>query len=241
MSHRSLPNRLWYQFLRWLIYLAGMLAYGVRYSGRKNIPKTGAVLVVSNHQSHFDPPLIGAGCTRRMNYLARETLFRFAPLGWLIHSLDAIPIDRDGLGLNGIKESLRRLKRGEMVLIFPEGTRTRDGEMAPFRPGFTVLAARSKAWILPVAIEGAFDAWPRSRKLPRRGTIHVLYGEPIPPEEVASCDERELVAEVERRVRQCHAILRKHPAFAGKEAVTPLPLPNFQNPAYNERFSMVRR
>ena len=102
-----------------------------------------------------------------MNYLARETLFRFAPLGWLIHSLDAIPIDRDGLGLNGIKESLRRLKRGEMVLIFPEGTRTRDGEMAPFRPGFTVLAARSKAWILPVAIEGAFDAWPRSRKLPR--------------------------------------------------------------------------
>ena len=167
MSQRSLPNRLWYQFLRWLIYLAGMLAYGVRYSGRENIPKTGAVLVVSNHQSHFDPPLVGAGCWRRMNYLARETLFRFAPLGWLIHSLDAIPIDRDGLGLNGIKESLRRLKRGEMVLIFPEGTRTRDGEMAPFRPGFTVLAARSKAWILPVAIEGAFDAWPRSRKLPR--------------------------------------------------------------------------
>ena len=169
MSKRSLPNRFWYQFLRWLIYLTGILAYGVRYSGRENIPKTGPVLVVSNHQSHFDPPLIGAGCWRRMNYLARETLFRFAPLGWLIRSLDAIPIDRDGLGLNGIKESLRRLKRGEMVLIFPEGTRTRDGEIAPFRPGFTVLAARSKAWILPVAIEGAFDAWPRSRKLPRPG------------------------------------------------------------------------
>jgi 1-acyl-sn-glycerol-3-phosphate acyltransferase len=153
-----------------------------------------------------------------MNYLARETLFRFAPLGWLIHSLDAIPIDRDGLGLNGIKESLRRLKRGEMVLIFPEGTRTRDGEVAAFRPGFTVLAARSKAWILPVAIEGAFDAWPRSQKLPGRGTIHVSYGKPIPPEEVASYDERELAAEVERRVRQCHAILRKHPAFAGKNS-----------------------
>ena len=167
MSQRSLPNRLWYQFLRWLIYLAGILAYGVRYSGRVNIPKTGPVLVVSNHQSHFDPPLVGAGCWRRMNYLARKTLFHFAPLGWLIRSLDAIPIDRDGLGLNGIKESLRRLKRGEMVLIFPEGTRTRDGEMAPFRPGFTVLAARSKAWILPVAIEGAFDAWPRSREIAR--------------------------------------------------------------------------
>ena len=216
MSARSLPHRLWYQFLRWLIYSAGILAYRVRYFGRENIPKTGPVLVVSNHQSHFDPPLVGAGVNRRMNYLARETLFRFAPLGWLIHSLDAIPIDRDGMGLNGIKESLRRLKRGEMVLIFPEGTRTPNGEMATFRPGFTVLAARSKAWILPVAIEGAFDAWPRSRNLPRLGTIHVLYGQPIPPEEVAGCDERDLVAEVERRVRRCHAMLRKHAAFAGK-------------------------
>ena len=166
MSKRSLLNRVWYQFLRWLICLTATLVYRVRYSGRENIPKTGPVLVVSNHQSHFDPPLIGAGCWRRMNYLARKTLFKFAPLGWLIDSLDAIPIDRDGLGLNGIKESLRRLKRGEMVLIFPEGTRTRDGLIAPFRPGFTVLAARSKAWILPVAIAGAFAPGPDHRNSP---------------------------------------------------------------------------
>ena len=216
MPQRSLPNRLWYQSLRWLIYFTGVLVYGVRYDGRRNIPPSGPVLVVSNHQSHFDPPLVGAGCTRRMNYLARKTLFHFAPLRWLISTLDAIPIDRDGLGLNGIKESLRRLKRGEMVLIFPEGTRSSDGEVAPFRPGFTVLAARSNAWILPVAIEGAFDAWPRTRKLPGPGTIHVLYGEPISPEAIAGGDERELAAEVERRVRECHAALRQHPAFARK-------------------------
>ncbi len=218
MPERSLSSRLWYQFLRWLIYLVGVLAYGLRYSGRENIPEKGPVLVVSNHQSHFDPPLVGTGCMRRMNYLARETLFHFAPLAWLIRSVDAIPIDRDGLGLNGIKESLRRLKRGEMVLIFPEGTRTRDGEVAPFRPGFTVLAARSKAWILPVAIEGAFDAWPRSQSLPRLGTIHVCYGKPIPPRDVEDYDEREVVAEVERRVRECQASLRKLRGFAGRTA-----------------------
>jgi 1-acyl-sn-glycerol-3-phosphate acyltransferase len=214
MSQRSLRSRLGYQFLRWMIYWTGVFFYGLRYFGVKNIPKAGPVLVVSNHQSHFDPPLVGTGSRRRMNYVARETLFRFSPLAWLIRSLDAIPIDRDGLGLNGIKESLRRLKRGEMVLIFPEGTRTRDGEIAPFRPGFTALAARSQAAILPVAIEGAFAAWPRTQKLPGRGTIHVLYGEPISPAEVAAFDERELAAEVERRVRQCLADLRKHPAFA---------------------------
>jgi 1-acyl-sn-glycerol-3-phosphate acyltransferase len=216
MSQRSLRSRFGYQFLRGLIYMTSVLAYGIRYLGRKNIPKTGPVLVVSNHQSHFDPPLVGTGSARRMNYVARETLFHFGPLGWLIRSLDAIPIDRDGLGLSGIKESLRRLKRGEMVLIFPEGTRTRDGEIARFRPGFTTLAVRSKAAILPVAIEGAFAAWPRTKKLPGLGTIHVLYGEAIPADEVARYDERELAAEVERRVRECHARLRGHPAFAIK-------------------------
>jgi 1-acyl-sn-glycerol-3-phosphate acyltransferase len=214
MADLPLISRLWYEFLHKGVTLAGMLAYGTRYSGRENIPRSGAVLVVSNHQSHLDPPLVGAGCPRRMNYLARATLFRFAPFRWLITSVGAIPIDRDGLGLNGIKESLRHLKRGEMVLIFPEGTRTRDGEVADFRPGFTVLAARTKAWILPVAIEGAFAAWPRWRKFPGLGTVRVHYGEPIPPEEVAARDERELVAEVQRRVRACHAQLRKQAELA---------------------------
>ena len=161
----------------------------------------------------MDPPLVGVACPRRMNCLARETLFHFAPFRWLINSLDAIPIDREGLGLAGIKESLRRLKRGEMVTIFPEGTRTGDGEIGPFLPGFTALAVRGKAAILPVAIEGAFVAWPRWRKLPRLGTIHVRYGVPLLPADVAGMDERALLAEVERRVRQCHAELRRHPTF----------------------------
>ena len=75
-----------------------MLVFGVRYTGQKNIPAEGGVLVVSNHQSHLDPPLVGLGCRRHMNYLARETLFGFAPFRWLIKSLNAIPIDREGLG-----------------------------------------------------------------------------------------------------------------------------------------------
>jgi len=215
MAKRSLPKHFWYRFSRRALQLLGVAAFGLRHWGRENIPAEGPVLVVSNHQSHFDPPFVGTGCMRRMNYLARDTLFGFAPLRWLISSLDAIPIDREGIGLSGIKESLRRLKRGEMVLIFPEGTRTRDGEIAAFRPGFTSLAVRSKATILPVAIEGAFAAWPRRHKLPRLGTIHIRYGPPISPEELRDYDERELLVEVERRVRRCHALLRQHPVFAG--------------------------
>jgi 1-acyl-sn-glycerol-3-phosphate acyltransferase len=205
----SLLSRLWYQLLQRSLQLVAVLVYRVRYSGRENIPATGGVLVVSNHQSHLDPPLVGIGCPRLLNFVARETLFSFAPFGWLIHSVGAFPIDREGIGLAGIKESLRRLKRGEMVLIFPEGTRTRDGEMAPFRPGFTALAVRAGAAILPVAVDGAFRVWPRWRKFPGLGKIRVHYGDPIAPAEIAGRDERELLAEVERRVRECHERLRR--------------------------------
>ena len=218
MSRCPLSKLLWYHFLRHMLQLVGVLAYRVRHTGIRNIPLEGGVLVVSNHQSVFDPPLVGIGSRRHLNCLARDTLLRFAPLGWLINSLDAIPVDLEGVGLGGLKESLRRLKLGEMVLIFPEGTRTEDGEIAAFRPGFTALAVRSKAAILPVAIEGAFAAWPRGRKLPRLGRIHVHYGKAILPEQIEGLDQRELLAEVRHRVRQCHCQLRQHPIFARSRA-----------------------
>ena len=205
MFQHSLPNRLWYSFLRTLVRLTAILAFGVRHTGQKNIPRQGGVLVVSNHQSHLDPPLVGMGCCRHMNYIARQTLFDFAPFGWLIHSINAIPIDRGGFGLAGIKESLRRLKRGEMVLIFPEGTRTPDGEIKQFRPGITSLAVRSRAAILPAGIEGAFECWPKRHRFPRPGKIHVHYGRPILPEEYDALSDQELVDLVQNRVGQCQA------------------------------------
>jgi 1-acyl-sn-glycerol-3-phosphate acyltransferase len=197
------------------IRLVWTFFYRTRYTGQRNIPPDGPVLVVANHQSFFDPPLIGAGCPRRMNYLARKNLFEHSSLSWLIRSLDAIPVDREG-ALSGLKETLRRLKRDEMVLIFPEGARTWDGEVAEFQPGFATLAVRSRAAILPVAIEGAFQAWPRWQKFPRLGTLHVHYGVPVMPDDVARLEERDLVAEVERRVRLYHAELRRNPAFTGQ-------------------------
>src|SRR5687767_7196522 len=104
--------------------------FGLRVAGRENWPQRGGGLICSNHQSHFDPPLVGMTCNRRMNYLARDTLYKVPVLKQVIHFLDAIPIDREGGGLAGLKETLRRLKAGELVLIFPEGTRTHDGEVA---------------------------------------------------------------------------------------------------------------
>jgi 1-acyl-sn-glycerol-3-phosphate acyltransferase len=213
MSAYSLLNQFNYQFWKTLIRCFSVPYFRIRYSGLKNIPREGGILAVSNHQSHLDPPLIGAGCPRRMNYLARETLFHPPFFGRFIYSVGAIPLDREGVGLSGIKESLKRLKRGEMLLVFPEGTRTPDGEIHPFKPGFTTLAVRSKSAILPIAIEGAYRAWPKKAKFPRPHGVHVHFGPPILLDEYKDIEERELVAIVESRVRACQDELRKRPFY----------------------------
>ena len=194
----------WYNFLHVGCRLASVVLFRIRVRGRKNVPAEGALLVCSNHQSHFDPVLVGLALDRRLNFLARDTLFAFAPFRWLIQSLDAIPIDREGMGLAGIKETLRRLKKGEGVLIFPEGTRTADGTIAEMKPGFIALARRGKVTLLPMAIEGAYDAWPRRQLLPSTATIHIEIGKALSPSDIAQLDDDMLIAEVESRIRECH-------------------------------------
>lgn len=106
---RSRANDLWYQSLKVLTRLALPVVFRFRCGGREYLNFDGAGLLIANHQSHLDPLLIGAAADRRLNYLARESLFKFPPLRWLIRSLGAIPIDRDGSGLGGLKETLNRL------------------------------------------------------------------------------------------------------------------------------------
>ncbi len=188
-----------------LLLLGGVLFFRIRLRGILNEPEEGPVLVVSNHQSHLDPPMIGMFFRRPLNYMARETLFKFPPLGWLIRTLGAIPIDRDGVGLSGMKETLRRLKYGQMVLVFPEGSRTRDGQLGALKPGFCALARRGGVKLLPVGIAGAYRAWPRSRSAPGRATVQIRVGKPISPEEIAALDDKALIARVQADLQACWA------------------------------------
>ncbi len=208
MSSRSWPKRVWYQFLHVSCRLLAVTLYRYRAAGRDRVPSSGGVLVLSNHQSYLDPLVVGLTIDRRLNYLARDTLFRFAPFRWLIQSLDAIPIDREGLGLSGLKETLRRLKRGEMVLAFPEGTRTPDGEVGQLMPGFTSVARRAGVPLLPVGLDGPFDAFPRTALLPRLSPLAVVVGHPVMPEEIKRYSDRDLVAEIQRRIVAAHAEAR---------------------------------
>jgi 1-acyl-sn-glycerol-3-phosphate acyltransferase len=196
-------QRPYYRFLQFLCRLLVVLIFRYRCAGQRHLPDSGGALVLSSHQSYLDPVLIGVTRSRPFHYLARETLF-VGPLAWLIRSLNGIPVDREGTGLSGLKETLRRLKRGEIVVIFPEGTRTPDGHVQPLKPGFAALARRAGVPLVPAAIVGAFESWPRSTRVPRPGRIHVEIGVPLLPSELAGYDDRQLVSEIERRIGACH-------------------------------------
>lgn len=200
---RSLVKRLGYNSFRTVCRLLGTALFRVRVVGRENVPTAGGGLVCSNHQSFFDPILVGLSVDRRLNYLARNTLFVNPLLKAIMEYFDAIPIDREGGGLGGLKETLRRLKQDEMVLIFPEGTRTRDGSMQRLKPGFCALARRSKKPLVPVGFDGAFQAWPRTSPFPQLTSMAVVIGKPITPDMIASLEDAQLVAELDLRIRNC--------------------------------------
>ena len=203
MNRISWQKRCFYYCCRFPVYLFFTIFYGVRFYGRNNLPESGAVVVISNHQSHFDPPLLAAGLRRQCNFLARKSLFRFQLFGWLIDMLDAIPLETHGIGFSGIKESLKRLKNGEIILVFPEGERTWDGKIAPFLQGSLVLAQRTKAVILPTAVSGCYEAFPRTKKFPSLwGKFRVVYGKPIPYEEIKDLPEDKLRHLCETRIAE---------------------------------------
>jgi 1-acyl-sn-glycerol-3-phosphate acyltransferase len=202
---RSLWKRVGYQVVKLSFWVTGVALFRFRWKGKEFFPTEGGALICGNHQSYFDPVLVGICFRNRLNFLARKTLFDSLAFGGMIRYLDAIPIDRDGMSLGGIKETLKRLKRGEIVVVFPEGTRTEDGQVGPLKPGFIALARRGKVPILPVAVDGAYDAWPRSKKLPRLFTkICTVFGPRISIDEIAAMSDDQLMETLRERIIACH-------------------------------------
>jgi 1-acyl-sn-glycerol-3-phosphate acyltransferase len=208
LTDRSPLSRFWYRIVQW--YFSTLLASlsGLRATGRDNIPDQGALMMVSNHLSHLDVLVLGILLKRPLNYVARSTLF-FWPLGVFIRSLGAFPIQRDGIGAQGLKETLKRLRSGGIVTLFPEGTRTRDGELAELKAGIALLAAKAKVPILPAAIAGTFESWPRSRSYPVAHPIRVHFGLPISPEQVRSLGPEALTVLIRQRILECQAVARE--------------------------------
>lgn len=151
--------------------------------GKENIPHRGPVLIAPNHVSFLDPLAVGMAARRRIRYMARDDLFTVPVLGWLIRNLNSFPVKRDRPDPEAIKEALRILKRGEALLVFPEGTRSPDGKLLPGQLGIGMLAWNSRATIIPTAVIGSERALPVGAKWIRRERIEVRFGKAIPPKE----------------------------------------------------------
>jgi 1-acyl-sn-glycerol-3-phosphate acyltransferase len=145
----------------------------------ERVPRTGPVILAANHASFIDPPLVGSGLTRDINYLARESLFRFPVVGAILRSWNAVPVDRDGGGAKGLKIILGRLLAGGGIILFPEGTRTKDGNLQPARSGIGLTVIKSAAPVVPVRVFGTFAAYGRNHKFPRPKKVAVKYGVPL--------------------------------------------------------------
>ena len=170
--------------------------------GKEHVPAAGPVLLVSNHQSHLDPVLVGVACPRQIKALARRSLF-VGPFGWLLRSVGAVPLDRERSAVGGLKATLRLLKDGHVVLVFPEGTRTKDGSLGPMMAGFCALARRSRATIVPTAVDGSFAAMPRGCKFPHPGKIRLTFAAPITPDDYGPLGDEQLVELARSRIADC--------------------------------------
>jgi 1-acyl-sn-glycerol-3-phosphate acyltransferase len=145
----------------------------------ERVPLTGPVILASNHASFADPPLVGSSIPREISYLARDTLFHKPLLGWYIRKLNAVPVNREGGGGPGLKAILDRLNSGGGIVLFPEGTRTPDGQLLPAKSGIGLIVAKSSAPVVPVRLVGTYEAWGRHRSWPKPGRVRIEFGEPL--------------------------------------------------------------
>ena len=141
--------------------------------------ESGPLILAVNHQSYFDPPLAGICSKRAIYFLARKTLFSIPILGKLLPFFKVIPVDRDGNDRNALKNIIHQLRSDEAVMLFPEGTRTRDGSLQKGQSGIGLIIAKTKAPVLPMRIFGAHEAFPKDAKKIMLHPITVVLGKPI--------------------------------------------------------------
>jgi 1-acyl-sn-glycerol-3-phosphate acyltransferase len=169
----------WIYWSGWLIFRSAFRAlFGLRVRGGERLLKDGPVLVVANHQSFLDPPLIGTLYRSEMHFLARKTLFK-GFFKWLYGQWNSIPVDQEKPDMSSLKTIIRRLKEGNRVLVFPEGARTLDGSLGQAQPGVGLIAVKAGVPIQPIRIRGARRALPRGSARIRLERIEVHIGEPI--------------------------------------------------------------
>lgn len=200
----TIRSILFYRFVAWFPRTAGRILWGLRAIDVHKVPATGAIVLAANHQSYFDPPFIGSQImTRNLDYIARDGLFKVPLLGPFIRALNSIPVSgAGGKDIASIREVISHLNQGRGTLIFPEGSRTDDGKLQPFAAGVLLLVRKAKCPVIPVAITGAYKAWPRRNALPIpwKARVTVQYGDPISAETLLAMSNDEAMKLIREKI-----------------------------------------
>lgn len=185
-------------------------------TGQENIPLDGGVIVAANHLSHLDSPPIGCSIPRRARYVADTEMFKKFFLRWYLPLTGCIPIRRGGGGSDMIDTSADVLKKGDLMILYPEGTRSRTGLPGRVRTGIVVIAKQADVPIVPCRISGTFECWPWNSFWPKPGPIQVSFGNPIRwnPDEI-DLDDRE---DIERKAEQVMDAIQALPGWIPKTA-----------------------
>ena len=211
------PTFPWYvTFIGWVIIqriaqLLMVIFYRAKYIGRNHILSHGPMIYVSNHQSNYDPVLIsGLIRDRPFSSMARAGLFDFKPFGWLIRIFGTISLKRGQQDIAAMRAALDILSRGGCILLFPEGARTPDGTIHPFKRGFLVLVKKSKAPVVPIAVEGNHDIYPIGQTYPKiRGRLMVKAGKPILAEELLAKQSDQALEDLRKEIDAMRLELRE--------------------------------
>ena len=174
----------WWTISRFLVLVFSKVWFRIRCEGADRLPKDGGVLLVANHSSYLDPGMVGITATRWVGFLAQAGLASLAPCRWWLSQVGVTLIDRDAPSKQAMRLISDCLKAGEVVGLFPEGTRSQDGSVDVFKGGVEFLVRRTKTTVVPIGIDGSHRAFPRGAWFPRPRKVVVRYGEPWSAEQV---------------------------------------------------------
>ena len=200
-----------YQLGYSLFKFFGNILFSFRVVHQERMIDEGPVLLAMNHQSFLDPPLAGISCNRELYTLARDSLFKWPVIGKLLPKINVIPLDRSGNDMSAVKLSIRLIKEGKGMLMFPEGTRTSDGKLQPAQPGIGFIIAKTLVPVVPMRIFGAHEAMPKNGKAFRACPITVVIGEPIYFTQADLVGGRDLYQNLSNRVMAAIAAIELPP------------------------------
>lgn len=190
-------------FYRFSYNLVGveLFFHRIKIEGRENVPQ-GGCLIVANHVSYMDPTTVGWAVAREIFYLGRKTLFKPPFWNWFLPMCNVLPIDRDGRDISGLRNIIKLLKSGQSVLLFPEGTRSTNGQLQAAEPGAGLVALKAGVPVLPVRVFGTFESFSRHHKFPRFHPIRVVIGKAYTPVVPEGCTEKQAYPRVAQEMME---------------------------------------